>query len=90
MRGFFKRRADQRDRRGQCSPRRQRDQEALRLTHRLVETERSAMSTLSSVELLMLAELLGRLAGIRQLPERFERACMEAQALRGQGQRKTA
>ena len=65
-RGLIDRRADQRDRRGQrltTTP--EGHQEALRLTHRLIEAERRAMSSLSTVEQLMLAELLGKVARSR-------------------------
>jgi len=65
-RGFINRQADQRDRRGQrLTTTAKGHQEALRLTRSLIEAERRAMSTLSPVEQLMLAELLGKLARSR-------------------------
>jgi DNA-binding MarR family transcriptional regulator len=67
-RGFINRQADQRDRRGQrLTATTKGHQEALRLTRRLIEAERRAISTLSPVEQLMLAELLGKLARSRSV-----------------------
>ena len=68
-RGLINRQADQRDRRGQrLTTTAKGHQEALRLTRCLIEAERRAMSTLSAVEQLMLAELLGKLARSRSVP----------------------
>ena len=68
-RGLINRKADQRDRRGQrLTATSKGHQEALRLTRRLIEAERRAMSSLSAVEQLMLAELLGKVARSRSVP----------------------